>query len=112
MPCRDWTVEDEWRLKERDAKDKEMLMLRASLCALLTKMEANMPKKTFGQWLDAVDWEEAGVTKRELMTWWEDHKEQDRVRRERMAEQLREIKLRKEALAKLTPEEKKVLGIK
>jgi hypothetical protein len=29
-----------------------------------------------------------------------------------MAAQLREIKIRKDALAKLTPEEKKILGVK
>jgi len=107
MPCRDWTVEDEWRMKGA----KEMSMLRASLCAVLTKMETNMPKKTFGQWMDAIDWKEAGVTKRELMTWWEEHKAADSRRRVREAKEAAEKKIRDEALAKLTPEEKKILGV-
>lgn len=108
MPCRDWTVEDEWRM--RDAK--EMVMLRSSLCAVLTKMESNMPKKTFEQWMDAIDWKESGVTKDELMTWWEDHKEEDARRRAREAKEAAEKKIRKQALAKLTPEERKILGVK
>ena len=106
MPCRDWTVEDEWRMKG----SVEKAMLSASLCAILTLLEKD--PDGFALMLKKIKWKEAGVSKRELMRWWEDHKEKDVKRRERMAEQLKEIKIRKDALAKLTPEEKKILGIK
>ena len=35
MPCRDWTVEDEWRMRG----SAEKAMLSASLCAILTLLE-------------------------------------------------------------------------
>jgi len=105
MPCRDWTVEDRY-----SEISKEKAMLRASLCALMTALETD--DAAFGAILKKIDWKEAGVTKRELLMWWEDHKEQDRVRKVRETKEAAEKKLRAEALAKLTPEEKKVLGIK
>lgn len=105
MPCRDG-MEDLRRSEEY----AERALIRASLCAVLTVLESD--DAAFASMLKKIDWKEAGVSKREFLTWWEDHKEEDRVRRERMAEQLREIKIRKEALAKLTPEEKKILGVK
>ncbi len=106
MPCRDEMVEDMWR---REAAEKAA-MVEASLCAVMMVLESD--DKTFKSTLKKIDWKEAGVTKRQFLSWWEDHKEVDAKRRERMAAQLREIKIRKDALAKLTPEEKKILGVK
>lgn len=105
MPCRDG-MEDLRRAEEH----AERALIRASLCAVLTLLEKD--PGGFALMLKQIDWKEAGVSKREFLGWWEDHKEEDAKRRERMAEQLREIKVRKDALAKLTDEEKKVLGIK
>ena len=48
----------------------------------------------------------------EVREWWEQHQEADRKAREEREKKDREAKIRKEALAKLTPEEKKILGIK
>lgn len=106
MPCRDEMVEDMWR---REAAEKAA-MVEASLCAVITLLEKD--PAGFALMLKQIDWKEAGVKKRQFLSWWEDHKEEDAKRRERMAAQLREIKIRKDALAKLTPEEKKILGIK
>ena len=106
MPCRDWDVPH----SGSTVVDKGAAVAKAGLCAVLTVLESD--DAAFADMLKKINWKEAGITKREMLLWWESHKEQDARRRERMAEQLREIKIRKDALAKLTPEEKKVLGIK
>jgi hypothetical protein len=48
----------------------------------------------------------------EVRVWWEAHQEADRQAREAREKKERENRIRQEALAKLTPEEKKILGIK
>lgn len=108
MPCRDYIPGEQ----DRRSDIKELSLIRASLCALLTVMEKNMTPDTFDQYIKSIDWKEAGVTKREFLSWWEDHKIEDEKRRKREAEEKREKEIRKAALAKLSAEEKKILGIK
>ena len=48
----------------------------------------------------------------EVREWWEQHQEADRKAREERAKKRLEAKIRREALAKLSDEEKKILGIK
>jgi cytosine/adenosine deaminase-related metal-dependent hydrolase len=48
----------------------------------------------------------------EVREWWEFHQEADRKAREAKEKKAHEARIRKEALSKLTAEEKKVLGIK
>ena len=48
----------------------------------------------------------------EVREWWEQHQEADRKAREERAKKRLESKIRREALAKLSDEEKKILGIK
>jgi hypothetical protein len=48
----------------------------------------------------------------EVRDWWEAHQEADRKAREARERKAHDAQVRKEALAKLTPEEKKILGIK
>jgi hypothetical protein len=48
----------------------------------------------------------------ELREWWEKHQEADRKAREAAEAKKRLAQVRREALSKLTPEEKKALGIK
>ena len=105
MPCRDG-MEDVRRREDAERR----AIVEASLCAVLTVLEAD--DDAFASMLKKIDWKEAGVTKRQFLTWWEDHKEWDRKRREAVAKQVHEAKVRKDALAKLTDEEKKILGIK
>jgi|SanBayMetagenome_1026888.scaffolds.fasta_scaffold63463_2 hypothetical protein len=106
MPCRDDMAEDMWR---REAAEKAA-MVEASLCAVITLLEKD--PAGFALMLKQIDWKEAGVSKREFMRWWEDHKEIDAARRVREAKEKAKKKLRDGALAKLTPEEKKILGVK
>lgn len=48
----------------------------------------------------------------EVREWWDQHQEADRKAREAREKKEHEKRIRKEALAKLTDEEKKILGIK
>jgi len=48
----------------------------------------------------------------EVREWWEAHQEADRKAREARERKAHEARVRKEALAKLTDEERKVLGIR
>jgi hypothetical protein len=48
----------------------------------------------------------------ELREWWEAHKEADRKEQARIAEAERRERVRKEALSRLTDEEKELLGLK
>ena len=47
----------------------------------------------------------------ELDVWWAEHKEQDRIREQRESQERAEERFKKEAVAKLSPEERKVLGL-
>jgi len=105
MPCRDG-MEDVRRREESERR----AIIEASLCAVLTVLDKDDAE--FGAFLKKIDWKEAGVTKRQFLSWWEDHKEWDRKRREAVAQQVHEAKVRKDALSKLTEYEKKILGIK
>lgn len=49
---------------------------------------------------------------RKLADWWDKHQEADRKRLEEEYRQLKRDELRNKALAKLTPEEREVLGVK
>ena len=48
----------------------------------------------------------------EVREWWEQHQEADRKAKEAELEKRRLAKVRREALAKLSDEERKILGIK
>jgi hypothetical protein len=108
----------EKRFQKEVTKKKQ---LEAMFCAVLTVLEGNTDR--FQALLDSIDWVEAGVTKDQLVGWWEDHKREDAERRakEQEVEDRRRAKkeakenkerLKKAALEKLTPEERKALGIK
>lgn len=48
----------------------------------------------------------------EVREWWEQHQEADRKAKEAELEKRRRAKVRREALAKLSDEERKILGVK
>jgi hypothetical protein len=79
------------------------------LCAVFSVLES------MGQLdlvLNQADWKEAGVSKESTRAWWTRHKEEDRQRRQREAEKSARDKARRAVLSKLSPAEKKILGIK
>jgi hypothetical protein len=61
--------------------------------------------------LDACDWDEAGLTKEEVLGWWAEHKREDNFRRAQEADERRRRGLAEQARAKLSLEELAALGI-
>lgn len=93
MPCRNGN-EDDYLAIEAKAKAELDLATRVACKAMryLEGMGASFPDS-------------------ETARWWRDHKEQDRLRLKREQEERKAKMKKKAALAKLTPEERKLLGL-
>lgn len=116
MPCRsDWETPNTYEL---DRARERIEWLEAALCALMNKRADDLggdPEDVYA----GIDYNEAGITKKELKKWWEEHQVKDAERRLR-EEQERQAKLekqrlareRKKILAMLTPEQREILGVK
>jgi len=74
-----------------------------SLCEVLTSMMPSERDRLL---------EGKNRTARDLANWWEEHQEADRAKALREANARAQAGLRKSALGKLTPAEKKALGLK
>lgn len=104
MPCRDeWPEETSSRLAGEVAK------LRAMLCAVLIVIDVpgGIGEDAKGEVADLdyvlkrIDYKEAGITRGELVAWWDEHQEADRVRREAAAQLKREQTQRNKNLKRL-----------
>jgi hypothetical protein len=102
-----------------DIQGRQIAELEAMLCGVLT-MLSNSPLSlddnkgrpqmaSLEHLLNKVDWNEVGITQESLMAWWAEHKAEDA--RRKAAEQVILAVKRRKALAKLTPEERALLGI-
>lgn len=102
MPCKDYEEYDRYDDYERDIKalEKQNNRLARIACKAMTALS----KDGHADFLLLED--------DEVREWWAKHQEADRKAREAEEEKQRLIKLKADALAKLSPEEKKVLGIK
>lgn len=95
MPCYDERSSAEWQLKY-NWKPSLDAATRAA-CEAMTALEnENM----------------IGLLSREVRVWWEDHKEQDRERLAREKEERERKRLAKRARDRLSPKERKALGLK
>lgn len=118
MPCRDYYDDhpDEYFRKVTEPALKEQIAFAESaLCLTLNTLEQVLLgiKQDFDSTvktnpLDILEFEEAGITRKELDRWWKRHKALDKKHREE--ERLKKVKAF--ALSKLSEEEIKVLGIK
>lgn len=104
MPCDDYAGSDYSRLENKLSK------VEAMLCALLTHLE-KLNDGDLVPMLNRIDWNEAGVTRKQFSQWWEDHKAKDRQRKAREKEKAEKEAVRKRAYDKLTAKERKALGI-
>ena len=103
MPCITW--ED---AADRSHEDKVNKKTRAALCAVLTVLEL---KGSLDDALNSIDFKEAGVKRVWLEDWWEEHKKEDEIRRANEERSRITQEKVKSAISKLTPEERKLLGI-
>ena len=116
MPCRVYYDDhpDEYFKKVTEpALKSQLAFAESALCQVLTALEhvdslveTVSPKK--GDFYDWINFSEAGITKKDLIKWHKNHKKLDTKHREE--ERLRKVK--EAAMAKLSEEEKKVLGVK
>jgi hypothetical protein len=115
MPCVDngpsrYDGNHDHEITNRDASIKNLMRTQGEILEVLAQRESLLcgvltTLLRVDRLVDVRDdWnaEEVGLTWDDLMLWWRDHQERDR---RRMAE------IRKSALAKLTPEEIRALGI-
>lgn len=109
--------------RSRSELEKHVAFLESALCGALNALETvtntaaatlygdnakNLPADTF---YNAIDFKSAGIKKSLLVGWHKLHRKQDaKYRAEEAAKQLAAQK-RADALAKLTPEDRKILGL-
>jgi hypothetical protein len=102
MPCQsydnDWDSHDSDREKIRELK-KQADMLARIACKALAELEANEIEDILLLRDD------------EVRVWWQAHKEADRKAAAARAEKERKEKIKAEALAKLSHEERELLGL-
>ena len=97
MPCRDYMDTPEYQADMQKKCD----MLSRIACKALQHIE------------DSGDGLEILILKDpEIAEWWTAHKEADRKEQEKIKKEAEEKRIRKAALAKLTPEEKRILRLK
>ena len=103
MPCRDYASDSytsptsTWQYRE--IKDRADMLARIA-CAAMTELENNSISEVLLLKND------------EVRDWWGQHKEADRKAREQEERKQQKARLRRQALRKLTEEEKIALGIK
>ena len=110
MPCRS----DGYEISESESHQisseelKKIDFLEAALCATIREFEAHDLS------LDYIDYKEAGITKKQLVDWFRQHKKKDDERIKNEAKKLAKLKKSAEEKAKklLTAEERKILGLK
>lgn len=121
MPCRDY-YDDNPSAYYADTiagLKKQVSFAESALCLalntfeqVLTNFKAEFDINIKTNPLDVMVIEEAGIKRDELETWWTRHKILDAKHRAEEEARAREHRIRNQALAKLSAEEKKVLGIK
>ena len=107
MPCNDGGYDRDIITLTQDSYDMYQ-NIAAMLCGIATVLEDDGDLSSV---LDKVDWKESGGSKKKFKAWWASHKAAD-AERKAEEETIREKAERvEEILAKLTPEERKLIGI-
>lgn len=70
MPCYDGGP-----YRESEDALKKLKLVEAMLCAIMTVLENN--GGTFENVIDHLDFSKAGVTRQQLIAWWDEHKRKD-----------------------------------
>lgn len=107
MPCNDGS--NSWGAVERPTRHGLNIdEFEAVLCGVFTELDA---EGELYLWFGDIDWKEVGVSRQAVETWWTTHKKEDEARRAREKAECDKKALKAGALAKLTDDEKKVLGL-
>ena len=121
MPCRDYYDDHPdhyFKDVTEPALKKQISFAESALCGALAALREvyndtneGSPGWDANAFYDAINYKEMGLEKAEVIAWHKNHMALDAKHRAEEAEKKRLKQLRADALAKLTPEEKKVLGI-
>ena len=119
MPCRDY-YDDHPQAYYADttrALQEQVSFAESALCQTLAALERAVLVGVDP--LDMIDYKEAGITRAQLEKWWIKHKELDArhraeetAKKKAAAEKKEKARKKKAILAKLTDEEKAILGVK
>lgn len=118
MPCYDDRGREESYEATRELKltNKKLEKIEAMLCMVLTTLEE---ENELGHFKELFNYKESGVSREELMLWWREHREADAKRRREEYEAAEKARKkaereaeRQKVLEKLSPEERKLLGVK
>jgi hypothetical protein len=101
MPCTDQGADEAYEQEQR----RTNTMVKALACAAFKLLEEE-------GLLTELNWTEAGVSSKDGMRWWSDHKTTDAERKAAQAQALKDKRDRKLALKKLTARERKLLEVK
>lgn len=85
---------------EEEIREQKM---PAVLCGILSKHGKDI--------LTGLDWKEIGVSRSEVEAWWSQHQAADAQRRKQEKEMAETESAKRKALKKLSPSEKKALGL-
>lgn len=102
MPCMDY--DSRWASSSNDGEIRKLKQQNDRLARIACKAMTELVKSGHADFVVLKD--------DEVREWWEKHQEDDRKAQEAKAERARKAKLKKEAMAKLTDEELRILGIK
>lgn len=107
MACRydplPWEINEDHKRRQFEL-DRLTAMLCAA-CEALNKKKVPLPKTVINSPISNKDVELS------LQTWWEGHQEKDKLRKKAQDEKKAKEQQRQAALAKLSKEEKKLLGL-
>jgi hypothetical protein len=103
MPCYDGTREYD------NSQTRELYFLRAFTCAIFRHLDETRSVEDF---LKHLDYKEMGYNEDVVREWWLKHQDEDKRKKAFKERLLKEREIKAKALAKLTEEEIKVLGVK
>lgn len=119
MPCRDYYDDhpEQYYADTIAGLKKQISFAESALCAALNALEhvdglveTVSPKQ--GDFYDWLNYPGSGIKKKELINWHTRHRELDAQHRREEERKAHEHRIRNQALAKLSAEERKVLGVK
>ena len=102
MPCVSFDDDEETRDQMLDR-----VVPPAMLCAFIQLLTPRQLRTV----LSRIDWEKAGITEPMVMEWWRMHQTRDALRQQEARERAEQEVRRRSALLKLSPEERKALGL-
>ncbi len=134
MPCRDYYDDNPAayygpQLRDKDAEiaklQKQISFAESALCQTLAALEQIVKQipAEYGNFYDLIDYDAAGIARKDLVAWHKKHKEIDEKHRAEEQRRIAAAEAKKKAAekvkrdraaarAKLTPAERKLLGVK